>query len=167
AIDAWGGATGVAGSDTGAYVDISGVAGDGAGGYGGSEVGTAGVAGQIVNRSGLAQYLCGEVPGKTSAQGFAKTNIVNGQSYAVALAVSDNYGNLGTLSKYQCAKARPVTTFFEAYRYAGGEAGGGFCNLGAVPKRTSIPVTLGVLGVCAWLRRRHRRARPNAPQAND
>lgn len=171
------GTAGTAGNDTGGYAGSSAVSDTGSpaandtGGGGssgsGEDTSTAGTAGTTVDRSGLKEHLCGVVLGKMSSKGFTDANLTNGQYYAVAIGVRDTYGNLGTLSEYRCEKARPVVTFFESYRLAGGEAGGGFCNLGAVPKRTTLPVTLGLLGACAWLRRRHRRSQRKSFQTND
>ena len=98
--------------------------------------------------------LCGST-GKSSSRGNA-TNLVNGIAYNVAVATTDNYGNTGVLSATTCAVPQPVTGFFEAYRDAGGEGGGGFCSF----SRHREPLTLiALLGFASfWVLRRRRTA---------
>jgi hypothetical protein len=105
----------------------------------------------------LSAWHCGSKRGRLSSSGYTDASLVNKQSYAVALAVRDTYGNLGSLSNYVCGTPIEIETFFEHYRAAGGEGGGGFCNLDIHPRRSTLPAIFGALGVAAWLRRRHRR----------
>jgi len=44
----------------------------------------------------------------------------------------DKVGNVGRLSLLACGTPEPVDDFYEIYRKAGGEAGGGFCGMCAV-----------------------------------
>jgi hypothetical protein len=82
--------------------------------------------------------------------------LTNGVTYAVAVAGIDAYLNTGNLSNLTCATPEPVTGFFEAYREAGGEAGGGYCAIGPVRSRLSaVGIVLAALGLT--LRRVRRR----------
>jgi hypothetical protein len=77
----------------------------------------------------------------------------NGVLYAAGVASVDDFNNSGKLSALVCGTPEPVTGFFEAYRAAGGAAGGGYCSLGASPSRLSAAgVALAALGLV--LRRR-------------
>jgi hypothetical protein len=103
-----------------------------------------------------ADYGCGDTSG-TATNGEA-TGLENGQTYAVAVASVDGFGNVGVLSTLGCGTPEPVTGFFEAYRNAGGEAGGGYCALHAGKSRLSAAlVGLAVLGLV--FRRRRTTAR--------
>jgi hypothetical protein len=71
----------------------------------------------------------------------------------------DDFFNSGNLSALACATPELVTGFFEAYRWSGGEAGGGFCAIGAGRSRLSAAgLALLALGLVA---RRVRRRRAN------
>ena len=104
-------------------------------------------------------HECGSTS-ETSTNGEA-TGLVNGQTYAVAVASVDNYGNVGVLSSIACGTPEPVTGFFEAYRDAGGQAGGGYCAMNAGKSRLSAAlVGLALLGLVF----RRRRQTPRAPR---
>lgn len=109
-------------------------------------------------------YDCGDTS-DTATNGEA-TGLENGQTYAVAVASVDEYGNVGVLSEVACGTPEPVTGFFEAYRAAGGQAGGGFCAVHAGKSRLSAGlVALALLGLVlrrARERRRGGRARAKA-----
>ena len=66
--------------------------------------------------------------------------------YTIAVAAIDSVGNQGQLSEPTCATPMEVDDFFELYRDAGGEAGGGFCSCG-IPGRHRRG--LGALGLLA------------------
>ncbi|WP_437592247.1 hypothetical protein [Sorangium sp. So ce1000] len=142
--------------------------GDGAGGSGSGATGGGSsgcqssllVPGQIPD----AAYRCGSV-GRAS-RGEA-TGRENGKSYVVGVAAYDQVGNAGPLSTLSCATATDVDGFFEQYREAGGQAGGGFCSIeGPVGAGRWVGAPLGVVAAGAALglwrrsrRRRHARAR--------
>jgi hypothetical protein len=88
---------------------------------------------------------CGKALGGNVSSGETSA-LTNGVSYAVAVAGRDTFFNYGELSDPACEQPEPVTGFFEAYREAGGKAGGGFCSIGA--GRSSA---LGALGALALL----------------
>lgn len=73
---------------------------------------------------------CGDESG--AATDIIATGLTNGQLWAVAVAAVDTLDNVGPLSELACAVPEGVTDFFEQYRNAGGQAGGGFCNCGVV-----------------------------------
>jgi hypothetical protein len=74
---------------------------------------------------------CGKVTGlaTTHAQVDGQTNNVQ---HGIAVAGYDQVGNVGVLSNVACITPGPITDFFQTYRDAGGQAGGGFCNTSAV-----------------------------------
>ncbi len=154
-----GGATG-----TGATSGIAGAAGaagglgvgSGTGGAGGADDGTAACPPGELQPGKLPTNLklkCGDARGLTSRSGQAEP-LENYVTYAVAVAAVDQVGNSGVLSNVACGRPEPVITFFEAYKDAGGQGGGGYCALGAVP----APGALGavILAGVTWLVRRRR-----------
>ncbi|HOU92610.1 MAG TPA: hypothetical protein PLU22_16265 [Polyangiaceae bacterium] len=101
-------------------------------------------------------YRCGEGETILASEGLA-TGLADGTTFAVGVSGVDLLGNPGPLSNVVCGTPQPVTTFFEAYREAGGTAGGGFCAF----SRARTPASLGALFAAASLlgARRRRRAR--------
>ncbi len=140
-----GGAAGAGGASDGGNLTDSGT-GDGSGGNP-SCPSTALVPGKRPNEANF----CGEV-GKTAGQGEAK-GLVNYQLYAVGVAGFDELGNPGPLSPIACGTPQEVNDFFEVYRRAGGEGGGGFCSFGTQPVYGG-GVFLALAAVARWLRRR-------------
>jgi hypothetical protein len=95
---------------------------------------------------------CGSTNAALATQ-ITGTGLMNGVSYAVALASEDKLGNVGKLSPLSCAVPQEVTGFYEAYRAAGGKAGGGFCTF--APARHGAGALFGLaLAGLALLRRR-------------
>lgn len=98
-------------------------------------------------------YLCGEAPGNTGttvvATKIGDKPLVNGTRYAVAVAATDAYGNVGPLSDVICETPELTTDFWENYRDAGGQAGGGFCA--TAPEETPLGsfASFGVVIVAA------------------
>ena len=151
-----------------AYCAVADGSGGGAGGGGGGGAGGGGAA--TCTASGLVPgeipsvAPCGEVT--APAGQVTATGLENGASYAVGIAAVDAVGNPGTLSELACATPSPVDDFFDAYRRAGGQAGGPLCSLGAggVAWARDGALSLGSLGLLlglGLLRRatRERRAR--------
>jgi len=97
------------------------------------------------------KYKCGTA-GKTSSRGSA-TGLINNVAYNVAVAATDTYLNVGNVGTPACAVPQPVTGFFEAYRAAGGEGGGGFCSFSR-HGRPVLLLSVIALGLCLVLRRR-------------
>jgi hypothetical protein len=98
------------------------------------------------------KYKCGSA-NKTATRGTA-TGLINNVAYNVTVASSDSYRNVGVISTPPaCAIPQPVTGFFEAYRAAGGEGGGGFCSFSRHARPVVLLTVLG-LGLGLVLRRR-------------
>lgn len=108
-----------------------------------------------------AQYECGSVTG-TSASIIASSvggkPLLNGTTYAVAVAATDSYGNLGELSSPICQFPEPTTDFWKDYRGGGGDAGGGFCSTSGVglPMGSTCVLSLVGLLTLSALRKRRR-----------
>jgi hypothetical protein len=131
---------------------------------GGTETdGGVGAGGASSGQCSSDELIPGEIPtGDYRAQTNASTTkaeaggLTNGVTYAVGVASIDNFNNPGPLSSLSCGTPEPVTGFFEAYRDAGGEGGGGFCSLGARPSQLAAAfVALAALGFAARRRRGH------------
>jgi hypothetical protein len=88
------------------------------------------------------------------------SGLTNGETYAVAVAGVDDFFNSGKLSTLACATPELVTGFFEAYRWAGGEAGGGFCAIGG--KRSGLSAAGFALAALGLVARRVRRRKASA-----
>jgi hypothetical protein len=107
--------------------------------------------------SATAANACGRALGGAVTSGETSA-LLNGVSYAVAVAGRDTFFNYGELSDPACEQPEPVTGFFEAYRDAGGKGGGGFCSIGA--GRSPAFGGLGALALLGLaLRRRQARSR--------
>jgi hypothetical protein len=96
-----------------------------------------------------AKYECGSITGNTGttvvASSVGKNALANGTTYAVAVAATDKFGNVGELSPVICAKPEITTDFWDDYKKAGGEAGGGCA---ATSSESTTPIgSLAVLGV--------------------
>ncbi|MEZ4220730.1 MAG: hypothetical protein R3B13_07345 [Polyangiaceae bacterium] len=99
-----------------------------------------------------SKYQCGTIESAIADSAEARS-LVNGTTYAVAVAAVDRAGNSGPLSKVACGTPQEVNDFFELYRRAGGEGGGGFCSLTG-SKSHSLLWLLAAVGVGFVLRRR-------------
>lgn len=78
----------------------------------------------------------------------------NSVEFAIAVAGVDRVGNTGPLSALACGTPQEVTSFFEAYREAGGRGGGGFCGWAAPMPTGSFGGALAVATLWWWRRRR-------------
>jgi hypothetical protein len=99
--------------------------------------------------------FCGDRDATGTDSAATDNKLQNNVLYAVAISSKDAAGNVGNLSDLACATPQEVTGFFEAYRAAGGQAGGGFCSYapahrGAAPMGAAL--LLGILAL--WRRRR-------------
>jgi hypothetical protein len=97
---------------------------------------------------------CGEVSGGLQSKATA-SGLENDFEYAVGVAAYDLVGNVGPLSTLACETPQPVDDFYELYRQAGGQAGGGFCATGPARSPWGLAVLAG--GWLAWSLRRRRR----------
>jgi len=133
------------------FVDEAGGGDPGAGGAGGASSDPCSsdvlIPGQIP--TGTAKTTTNASTTEAEADGLQ-----NGVLYAVGVATVDAFNNPGPLSTLACATPENVTGFFEAYRAAGGEGGGGFCSVGAVPSRLAAAfMALAALGLAVRRRR--------------
>jgi hypothetical protein len=120
------------------------------------------VQGQMLTLEQIAKYSCGKDTG-LSATSTTVTGLNNFQRYAVAVAAFDLVENIGALSTVQCDTPQPVNGFDEAYRSAGGLAGGAsFCSLSArsfAARAKGWPAAAfaAVAALGQWRRRNRRR----------
>ena len=77
----------------------------------------------IPNAAFNKKYQCGSYTGNSGTTVVAE-GLTNGRNYAVAVAATDKYGNVGPLSPVQCEIPEETTDFWEEYKAAGGLAGG-------------------------------------------
>ncbi|HEX2734451.1 MAG TPA: hypothetical protein VHM70_22740 [Polyangiaceae bacterium] len=105
---------------------------------------------------------CGSETSKTATSGYAG-GLVNGNTYAVAVAAIDELGNPGELSNLACGVPEYVDDFFPSYKSAGGGGGGGICSFSPIEQTTGSPATklrallgLGLVLVLGRLRRSER-----------
>lgn len=100
-----------------------------------------------------AKYQCGEITGNTGttviADKVAGNPLTNGTRYAVAVAATDAYGNVGPLSSVICETPEETNDFWNAYRAAGGQAGGGFCATSGPGAPTGSLAALGLVVAAA------------------
>ena len=105
-----------------------------------------------------AKYLCGSVTGNTGSQAVAErignTPLTNGTRYAVAVASTDRFGNVGELSDVVCEVPEITTDFWEDYRKAGGGAGGCATTGSDVPIGSMTAMLVGAALAVSAVRRR-------------
>jgi hypothetical protein len=127
---------------------------------GNSSTADGGATGIVPDSEFNTKYLCGESVGATGttaqANGVGGKPLENGKSYAVAVAGTDQFGNVGVLSSVLCEVPEETTDFWEGYRSAGGQAGGGYCAATAVGLPAGSLAALGLACAVALssLRRR-------------
>jgi hypothetical protein len=98
---------------------------------------------------------CGEIGAQGATGGETSPVLTNDMEYVVAIATEDNVNNVGVLSQLACNIPKDTTGFYEAYREAGGEAGGGFCTFAPAHKGATLWGLTLLVGACAlWRRRR-------------
>lgn len=126
----------------------------------GTASGEGGTTDIIPDQAFNTKYLCGENPSATGtttkAENIGGQPLENGKSYAVAVAATDRFGNVGVLSDVLCETPEETTDFWEGYRGAGGEAGGGYCTTSSVglPAGSIAGLVLACAVVVSSLRRR-------------
>lgn len=111
-----------------------------------------------------AKYECGSLFGSTGASLVATAvggaPLVNDTHYAVAVAGTDAFGNVGPLSSLHCQWPELTNDFWENYKDSGGGAGGGLCaatHPGAPVGSLSALAVIGVATASVLRRRRGRR----------
>jgi hypothetical protein len=113
------------------------------------------------------QYVIGVGPNCYSAGGQTVTGesttqytikgLTNGTTYDVVVAAVDGSGNVGPPSSCVSDYPAPVNDFWDQYRAAGGQAGGGFCALEAVGLPVGSAGLVGGLAATLLAILRHRR----------
>lgn len=95
-----------------------------------------------------------------SSQGLIE-GLENGTSYAVTVAATDPYLNAGKVDDPICATPEVLDDFFETYRNAGGQAGGGLCTLNPAtwPGEASAGLICATFAATSIVMRRRRNAR--------
>ena len=121
-----------------------------------------------------SKYECGSITGNTgtsaTASAVGKTALVNSTTYAVAVAATDRFGNVGELSSVVCETPEVTTDFWDDYRKAGGRAGDGCATAGAgAPLASTAVLGVGVtLALSSIFRfRRRRKAAPDKKQQSE
>jgi hypothetical protein len=108
-----------------------------------------------------AKYGCGNITGNSGttviASAIAGNPLVNGTRYAVAVAATDAYGNVGTLSPILCEVPEETTDFWEQYKNSGGDAGGCSTTGDGFPTATAFLLFLVVSTSASAYRRRRSR----------
>lgn len=104
----------------------------------------------------VEDLVCGTM--STTGSKITIDKLTDGLTYALAVAAIDKNDNTGALSTIACLAPQPTTDFYDAYRAGGGEAGGGFCNLGAPRGRTPLAGLFTALAASALLARRRARS---------
>lgn len=103
------------------------------------------------------RYRCGSVEGATASRANAK-RLNNGVEYAVGVAAVDNVGNVGRLSDVACGTPHSLDDFFEVYRRAGGNGGGGYCAASRQGRPGTLALAMmGALVLAGVLRQRRGR----------
>lgn len=85
----------------------------------------------------------------------------NDRVYAIAVAATDSFGNLGAVSAPICQFPEETSDFWRTYRNEGGSAGGGFCSIEApgFPGGTSALAVMGLALALSSARFAHRALR--------
>ena len=129
--------------------------------------------GKLVPDAALkAKYGCGSIDGPTGnsirIDSIGGAPPVNGQVYAVAVAATDSFGNLGEVSSPICQFPETTSDFWRDYRNAGGKSGGGCAVVegpGAPVGSLSLLLVGGVVALSTM--HRARRARSKGARRND
>ncbi|AKU97329.1 hypothetical protein AKJ09_03993 [Labilithrix luteola] len=109
------------------------------------------------------KFRCGSLTGNTGssviADSVAGHPLVNGTTYAVAIAATDQFNNVGPLSNVVCETPEETTDFWQTYKKDGGSAGGGYCSVDGVGLPMGSVSVLAVMGALALSTLRRRRER--------
>lgn len=107
----------------------------------------------------LPQYFCGESESYNAS--METSSLQNNVLYSVAVTAVDYYKNEGKLSNTACKAPQLVRDYYEAYRQAGGEGGGGLCAI-AAGRSPGFAALLACAGLALYARRRGARGRREA-----
>ena len=110
----------------------------------------------------IEQYQCGSRVSATSDNvqidhGYDGNPLKNLQQYAIAIGGVDTYNNTGVLSNVICGTPKETVDFFDAFRSAGGTAGGGYCTYAPVGPVSGLAMMgIAALGLVMRLVRRRK-----------
>lgn len=103
-------------------------------------------------------FSCGSITGNTGttvvAEAVRGTPLTNNRTYTLAVASTDAFNNVGPLSTVVCQYPEETNDFWEAYRSAGGRAGGGCAASGDAPIGSLAAFGAAGAVVASMLRRR-------------
>jgi MYXO-CTERM domain-containing protein len=106
------------------------------------------------------KYKCGGTVGNTGSAAVAESvggqPLVNGTQYAVAVAATDKFNNVGKLSNPICQTPEQTTDFWTEYRGAGGQAGGCAQSTSDAPTGTLAAFGTAIALGVSLVRRRKR-----------
>lgn len=101
---------------------------------------------------------CGGSNSRSASSGSISEEFVsNGVEYAVAVATTDAVLNIGVVTNVACATPVVTEDFFDLYRDAGGQAGGGVCSISPGSAGTPASALVVLLGPLALVLARRRR----------
>lgn len=105
-------------------------------------------------------FLCGSITGNTgtsvTATGFRGSPLVNNTHYAVAVAATDAFENVGLLSPISCEYPEETNDFWRTYKADGGGAGG--CDTGGEPPLGSLGALGAMVAIGVSVVRRRKRS---------
>lgn len=111
-----------------------------------------------------ALYECASLPVSSTGSSLVARELrgaplENGHTYAVALAATDSFLNVGPLSEVVCNYPEETADFWTDYKEGGGRAGGGFCSVdgAGLPVGSFTVIALASLFGAATVRRWRKR----------
>lgn len=111
---------------------------------------------------------CGDFTTSAAQQQTTLKELINGTTYAIAIASLDGVNNIGPLSQIRCGTPLRTNDFFDAYKNAGGQAGDGcgLCSVGGDSRPSFLALVGPALALAALAgRRSRRRAQARRPEA--
>ncbi len=103
------------------------------------------------------QYGCGSITGNSgssvTATALRGQPLKNNTTYAVAVAATDAFNNVGPLSAPICEYPELTSDFWENYRKSGGDAGGGCTTSGGPIGSMTAMISVGIVALSALRRR--------------
>ena len=103
-------------------------------------------------------FSCGSITGNTgtsvAASSLRGAPLVNGTHYAISVAATDAFDNVGPLSTPQCEYPEETNDFWKDYKNDGGNAGGGCNTTGDTPVGSLAFLGGSIAVVITALRRR-------------
>lgn len=106
-------------------------------------------------------FSCGTVTGNTgtsvTASSLRGKPLTNNTVYAIAVAATDAFDNVGPLSAIQCEYPEVTNDFWQDYKNAGGNAGGGCAVSSETPVGTIVVLGSSMAVLIVTLRRRRKK----------